>query len=51
MGTGAVYLTLSDLKVPEYHGLYVIMNIFWYLCIAFFLINIATLVVQLMRES
>ena len=50
MGTGAVYLTLSVLKVPEYRGLYVIMNIFWYLCIVFFLLNIATLVIQFLRE-
>ena len=50
MGTGAVYLTLSVLKVPEYRGLDVIKNIFWYLCIVFFLLNIATLVTQLLRE-
>ena len=50
MGTGAVYLTLSDMKVTQYYGLYIIMNIFWYMCIAFFLANIATLIIQLVRE-
>lgn len=49
MGTGAVYVCLAGVDPTPPHGLQVIQNIFYFLNIAFFLINAITLLLQFIR--
>ena len=51
MGTGAVYVCLAGVDPSPPHGLRVIQTIFYFLNIALFLINTATLLLQLICAS
>ncbi len=50
MGTGAVYLTLTDLKAPPMKALTTIETIFYFMTIALFLLNTSTLLLQFICE-